>query len=193
MDIIDTYLTELEQVIHHLSRDEVRAAAAALLDNWRARKQLFIMSNGGSAATASHMMNDINKFTRVEGKHRFRCIALTDNVPWMTAVGNDQSYADIFVEQLMSLLQPGDTVLAISASGNSPNIVKAVEYAQANGATVIGFTGRPGGKLAQLADLKVVIPSDRIGQQEDGHMILNHVLSLALLEMIRQKPESVSR
>ncbi len=193
MDIIDTYLTELEQVIHHLSRAEVRAAAGALLDNWRARKQLFIIGNGGSAATASHMMNDLNKFTRVGGQHRFRCIALTDNVPWMTAVGNDQSYADIFVEQLMNLLQPGDTVLAISASGNSPNIVKAVEYAQANGARVIGFTGRPGGKLAQLADLKVVIPSDRIGQQEDGHMILNHVLSLALLEMFRQEPESVSR
>ena len=193
MDIIDAYLTELEQVIHRLSRDEVRAVAGALLDNWRARKQLFIIGNGGSAATASHMMNDLNKFTRVEGKPRFRCLALTDNVPWLTAVGNDQSYADIFVEQLMNLLQPGDTVLALSASGNSPNIVKAVEYARANGARVIGFTGRPGGKLAQLADLKVVIPSDRIGQQEDGHMILNHVLSLALLEMIRQAPESVSR
>jgi D-sedoheptulose 7-phosphate isomerase len=187
MDIIDTYLTELEHVIHALSREEVRAAADALMKAWRAGKQVFIIGNGGSAATASHMMNDLNKFTRVEGRPRFRAIALTDNVPWLTAVGNDQSYADIFVEPLQNLLQPGDTVVAISASGNSPNVVKAVEYAQASGATVIGFCGRPGGKLAQLADVRVVIPSDRIGQQEDGHMILDHVLSLALLERIKQE------
>jgi D-sedoheptulose 7-phosphate isomerase len=188
MDLIDTYLTELEGVIHRLSRDEVRAVADALMDNWRARKQMFILGNGGSAATASHMMNDMNKFTLVEGKHRFRAIALTDNVPLMTAVGNDADYADIFVEPLKNLLQPGDTVIAISASGNSPNVVKAVEYAKANGARVIGLCGRPGGKLAQMADLKVIIPSDLIGQQEDGHMILDHVLSLALRERVRQEP-----
>jgi D-sedoheptulose 7-phosphate isomerase len=190
MDLIDTYLTELEQVIHELSRADVRAVAQALLENWRARRQLFIIGNGGSAATASHMMNDMNKFTNAPGKHRFRCIALTDNVPLLTAVGNDQSYAEVFVEPLLNLLQPGDTVLAISASGNSPNIIRAVEHAQANGAKVIGFTGRPGGQLAQMADLKIVIPSDRIGQQEDGHMILDHVLSLALREMIKQAPDS---
>ena len=187
MDIIDTYLIELEYVIHTLSRDEVRAVADALLDAWRARKQILILGNGGSAATASHMMNDLNKFTRVEGQPRFRALALTDNVPWMTAVGNDQSYAEIFVEQLQNLMLPGDTVIAISASGNSPNVVRAVEYAKANGATVIGLCGKPGGKLAQLADVKVIIPADRIGQQEDGHMILDHVLSLALLERIKQE------
>lgn len=188
VDFVDTYLTELEHVIHQLSRADVRAVADALMDNWRARKQLFIIGNGGSAATASHMMNDINKFTSVPGKHRFRAIALTDNVPLMTAIGNDASYADIFVEPLQNLLQPNDMLIAISASGNSPNIVKAVEYAKAQGATVIGFCGRPGGKLAQLADLKIIIPSDRIGQQEDGHMILDHVLSAALLERIRLEP-----
>jgi D-sedoheptulose 7-phosphate isomerase len=187
MDIIDTYLTELEQVIHTLSRAEVRAAAEALMQAWRAGQQVFIIGNGGSAATASHMMNDLNKFTRVEGQPRFRAIALTDNVPWLTAVGNDQSYNDIFVEPLQNLLRAGDTVIAISASGNSPNIVKAVEYAKANGATILGFCGRPGWKLAQLADVAVIIPSDRIGQQEDGHMILDHVLSLALLERIKQE------
>ena len=185
MDIIDMYLTELEQVIHNISRAEVNAVADALMAAWRSGKQVFILGNGGSAATASHMMNDINKFTRVEGKPRFRAIALTDNVPWMTAVGNDQAYADIFVEQLYSLLNDGDTLIAISASGNSPNVVKAVEYAKTRGAFIIGFCGRPGGKLAQLSDVKVIIPSDRIGQQEDGHMILDHALSFALLERIK--------
>jgi len=159
--------------------------ADALMAAWRARAQIFIIGNGGSAATASHMMNDINKFTRVEGQPRFRAIALTDNVPWLTAVGNDQSYNEIFAEPLKNLLNPGDTVIAISASGNSPNIIAAVDYALAHGATVIGFCGRPGGQLAQKAHHKIIIPADRIGQQEDGHMILDHVLSLALLERIK--------
>jgi D-sedoheptulose 7-phosphate isomerase len=188
MELIDTYLTDLEHVIHALSRGDVEAVVAALLDNWRARRQVFVLGNGGSAATASHMVNDLNKFTIVEGKHRFRVMGLTDNVPWLTAVGNDLSYVDIFVEQLRNWLQPGDTVIGISASGNSPNVIKAVEYAKANGARTVGFCGQPGGKLAQLADLKVVIPSGLIGQQEDGHMILDHVISLALLERIRSEP-----
>jgi len=188
MQQVDTYLTQLETVIHNVSRADVEAVVAALLDNWRSRRQVFVMGNGGSAATASHMVNDLNKFTIVEGKHRFRAMALTDNVPWMLAVANDMSYADIFVEQLRSWLQPGDTVIGISASGNSPNVVKAVEYAKANGARTVGFCGHPGGKLAQLADLKVIIPSSLIGQQEDGHMILDHVICLTLLERLRSEP-----
>ena len=189
MDLINTYLTELEQVIHALPRADIQAVVDLLLDNWHARRQIFIIGNGGSAATASHMMNDLNKFTLVEGKHRFRVIALTDNVPFLTAVGNDASYTDIFVEPLRNLLQPGDTLIAISASGNSPNILKAVEYARAQGASVIGFCGQPGGQLAQLAHQSVIIPSARIGHQEDGHMILDHVISLALRERLKSEPE----
>ena len=186
MDFIDTYLTEIEHVIHNLSRDEVRTVADALMEAWRARSQVFILGNGGSAATASHMMNDLNKFTIAEGKPRFRAISLTDNVPLMTAIGNDLSYAEIFVEQLKNLMQKGDIVIAISGSGNSPNVVRAAEYAKGNGATVIGLCGRPGGRLAELAERKIIIPSDRIGQQEDGHMILDHVLAGALRERIEQ-------
>jgi D-sedoheptulose 7-phosphate isomerase len=184
-DLIDLYLTELSDVIRNISRAEVTAVADALIEAWQARAQIFIIGNGGSAATASHMMNDLNKFTLVPGQPRFRAIALTDNVPLMTAVGNDNSYADIFVEPLKNLMEAGDTVIAISASGNSPNIIKAIEYAKANGARVIGFGGQPGGQLAKLADLRVIIPSDRIGQQEDGHMILDHVLSFALKEELK--------
>jgi len=187
MDAVDLYLTELEQVIHNLSRDEVRVVADALMEARREGRTIFIIGNGGSAATASHMMNDLNKFTRVEGKRRFRAVALTDNVPWMTAVGNDQGYAEIFLEPLINLMQPGDTVIAISASGNSPNVLKACEYAKSLGGKVIGFVGRPGGKLSQLADYKIVAPSDRIGQQEDVHMILDHCLSFALLERVKQE------
>ena len=188
MDLINQYLTELEDVVRRLSRPEIEAVAAALLAAWRERRQVLILGNGGSAATASHMMNDLNKFTSVPGRRRFRALALTDNMPWLTAVGNDQSYAEVFVEPLQNLLQAGDVVIAISASGNSPSVVRAVEYAQAQQATVIGVCGQPGGRLAQLANLKVIIPSDRIGQQEDGHLIVNHVLAFALRARIEQEP-----
>ena len=186
MDLIESYLTELETVVRKISRVEVRAVVDLLFEAWRSRRTIFIIGNGGSAATASHMMNDLNKFTAVADLPRVRSIALTDNVPLMTAVGNDLAYGDIFVEPLKNLLEPTDILIAISTSGNSPNVLKAVEYAKANRAKVIGFCGRPGGKLAQLADLKVIIPSDRIGQQEDGHMILDHVISAALRERIAQ-------
>jgi D-sedoheptulose 7-phosphate isomerase len=179
-DLIDTYLKELEGVVRALSRAEIRAVADTLLAAWRERRQVFIVGNGGSAATASHMANDLNKFVNVPGQPRFRAIALTDNVPLLTAVANDQSYAEIFVEPLMNLQQPGDVLIAISASGNSPNVLRAVEYAQAHGAIVIGLCGRPGGRLAQQADRRVIVPSDRIGQQEDGHMILDHILAFVL-------------
>ncbi|HXP93536.1 MAG TPA: SIS domain-containing protein, partial [Candidatus Binatia bacterium] len=140
--------------------------------------------NGGSASTASHMMNDLMKFTSIDGCRRFRAVALTDNVPLITALGNDLEYADVFIEQLKNLLLPGDALIAISGSGNSPNIIKAVEYAKTVGAISIGLAGRPGGKLAQIADHKVVVPADRIGQQEDGHLVLNHVIATALRERI---------
>lgn len=184
MDFIETYLTELELTIRSMSRDQIRAVAEELHKVWRATAQIFLCGNGGSAATASHMANDLNKFTAVQGKPRFRAISLTDNVPVMTAIGNDLSYADIFVEQLRNLMQRGDILIAISASGNSANVVKAAEYARRNGAVVIGFCGRPGGRLAEIANLKIIVPSDRIGQQEDGHMILDHVLAGALRERI---------
>jgi D-sedoheptulose 7-phosphate isomerase len=186
MDFIDKYLDELEVVVHHISRDAVRATVEALLEVWRRQKTVFLIGNGGSAATASHMMNDLNKYTAVDGMPRFRAIALTDNVPLMTAVGNDLAYSEVFVEPLRNLLQPGDLLLAMSASGNSPNILKAVDYAKHIGVRVIGFCGQPGGRLAQLADLKVIIPSDRIGHQEDGHLILNHAITANLAERIRQ-------
>ncbi len=184
MDHVDTYLREMESVLRKISRADVCAVVERLIEAWRAKRMVFVIGNGGSAATASHMMNDLNKYTATEGLPRFRCLALTDNVPLLTAVGNDMSYADVFVEPLRSLLSVGDVVIAISASGNSPNIVKAIEFARVTGATVIGFCGSPGGRLAESADLKVVIPSPRIGQQEDGHLILNHVITSALRERL---------
>src|SRR5262249_14640740 len=154
----------------------------ALFDAWSKDQQIFVIGNGGSASTASHMMNDLCKFTRSEHHHRIRAIALTDNVPLMTAYGNDQSYEHDFVDPLRTLLRSGDTLIAISGSGNSPNVVSAVEYANAAGGTTIGLCGSPGGKLAQIAKIMVVVPATHIGQQEDGHLVMNHAIATALRE-----------
>ena len=188
MDFVDGYLAGLEAAIHKLSRQEVSAVVEALLVAWRADRQIFIIGNGGSAATASHMMNDINKLTISPGKRRFRGIALTDNMPLITAWGNDADFVDVFAEPLRNLMRKGDVLVVISASGNSPNLVEAVRVARTEcGAQIIGFTGDPGGKLAQQADLVVRVPSPELGHQEDGHLIINHVVCNALAERMRSE------
>jgi D-sedoheptulose 7-phosphate isomerase len=183
-DSIDHYLSSLEDVIHQISRQEVLAVTCVLFDAWRRGARIFIMGNGGSAATASHMANDLNKGVSVPGRPRVKAIALTDNVPLMTAWGNDTAYEDIFVEQMLNFLESGDVIIGISTSGNSPNVLRALRVAQQHGAITVGFTGRDGGQLRQLVDYCVFIPSDHIGQQEDGHMILDHVISLTLRQLV---------
>lgn len=190
MDTVEGYLDGLQEALRQLSRDDIRAVVSALEQTWLAGRVIYLIGNGGSAATASHMMNDLVKMTRIPGRPRLKAIALTDNVPLMTAVANDQDYADVFVEPLITLLVEGDALIAISASGNSPNVVKAVEYAKQRGATVIGFCGSPGGRLAMLADVRVIVAAPLIGQQEDGHMVLDHLVSLALAERIAAHPPS---
>ena len=184
MDMVERYLGEMEFALRALSRDDLRRVVAALFDAWRWGKTAWIVGNGGSAATASHMMNDLCKCTLVTGQPRFRALALTDNVPLISAIANDLDYADVFVEQLKTHLNKGDVLIALSGSGNSPNVLRAVAYAKEQGALTIGLCGMPGGKLATLADLRVIMPAERIGQQEDGHLIFNHVIALALRERI---------
>ena len=185
-DRVTTYLNEMVEVVRAIPADDVRSVVDRLFQGWRAGVTTFVIGNGGSASTASHMMNDLSKMTIVPGKARFRAIALTDNVPYMTAVGNDIEYADIFIEQLRNLLRTGDTVIAISGSGNSENIIRAAHYARENGAFVIGFCGKPGSRLTQNADAVVTISAESICQQEDGHLILNHAVALALRERIER-------
>ncbi len=183
-DRVSTYLEEIEGIIQSISRSDVRCIVDRLFEGWQQGRTTYIIGNGGSASTASHMMNDLSKMTTIEGKKRFRAIALTDNVPYITAVGNDIEYADIFVEQLRSLLLPKDILIAISGSGNSENVIRGAKYANEIGATVIGLCGNPGSRLCGCADLAVTITSNSICQQEDGHLILNHAIALALRERI---------
>lgn len=177
---VQQYLGNLFGVLEHLpSRDIVRLHDV-LFDAWRTGRTIFIAGNGGSASTASHFANDLNKGANVPNQPRFRAIALTDNVPLMTAWANDASYDRVFLEQLANLLRPGDVFMAISGSGNSPNIIAAVQWANEAGAITIALTGGMGGRLCTLADYSVVVPSARMEQIEDVHLIVAHALCTSL-------------
>lgn len=184
-DMIEKYLVELVQTLNDIDRESIWAITNVLFRAWEDGRKVFIMGNGGSAATASHMANDLNKYTIVPGKKRFKAIALTDNVPLMTAWGNDDSYESIFSEQLINFLGDDDVLIAISASGNSANILKGVTVGRELGAITIGLTGDTGGRLKDLVDYVVLAPSPKIGQQEDCHMILDHVIAYTLRELIK--------
>ena len=164
---VDEYLNALAQTIQAMPREEIWTVIQVLFNTWRAGSQVFLFGNGGSSATAAHMANDLNKLTITPGKPRFKAIALTDNIPLMTAWGNDNSYEDIFAEQLINFIRPDDVVVAISASGNSPNVLRAVQVARQHGALTIGLTGDTGGKLRGLVDYCVLTPTGHICQQED--------------------------
>jgi phosphoheptose isomerase len=145
--------------------------------------QIFVIGNGGSASTASHMVTDFNKGARTDGPS-FRLYCLSDNIPSLTAIGNDLSYDDIFAYQLRGVYQRGDVLLAISGSGNSRNIIKAAKFVKNQGGEVVALVGFDGGKLLSLADSAVHIPSQDMQLVEDLHLSLNHVMMRCCLEML---------
>ncbi len=184
MDPVAEYLAEVEQMVARMPQDQIQQVVEVLLDAWRHQKQVFIIGNGGSAATASHFANDLNKGTMVPGKRRFRAISLTDNVPLITAWANDTAYENIFAEQLLNFLREGDVVIAMSTSGNSANVLRAVEVGRAAGAITIGWTGQPGGRLGDLVDHCIHVPTECMEQIEDAHMVLDHVITTTLRRVI---------
>lgn len=183
---IAAYYARLRDVLASLPFAEIERALELLLEAYRRGRRVYFLGNGGSAATASHAANDFCKLTITPGKPRVRALALTDNVPLITAWANDSAYGDVFAEQLENLLEPGDVVVAISGSGNSPNVLKAVELARARGAATIGWTGFQGGRLKDLVDVAIIVPSDSMAQIEDVHLTLNHALAEALRDAIRR-------
>ena len=146
---------------------------------------VYVMGNGGSAATASHMATDIGKNTSIPGKDPIKIISLGDNLPWVTALSNDEGYDKVFSGQLDNFLSEGDVVIAISASGNSTNILNAVELANARDATTIGIVGFDGGTLAEAVDLSLHAPSTigSYGPSEDVHMMVQHLITECLKEL----------
>lgn len=175
---VAAYCARLTEVIESLDPTRTAEIIAALERVAEEDKTLFIIANGGSAATASHWVNDLCPNTYVEGKKPYRVMCLTDNVASVTAIANDASYDDIFVFQLRANMRPGDTVLAMSVSGNSENVIRGVDYANAHGAFTIGLSGFDGGRLASRAKLSLHFPTsnDEYGPVEDMFTILCHVV-----------------
>lgn len=182
---IHRYWNSLVDVLQVMSMQSVTNVAAELHACYRRGGTVFVLGNGGSAATASHLACDLAKGTRAGGAPTFKVLSLTDNVPLLTAWSNDDAYDCALAEQLASFVQPYDLVLAISASGNSPNVLRAVERANQSGARTVGLTGRTGGRLAQLVDVDVRVPSDSIEQVEDAHVVVAHSVCVALRNAIQ--------
>ena len=184
-DDIERYCQEIAEATRAMPFGAIARAVEMLIACYRRGGTVFVVGNGGSAATASHFACDLAKGTRTEGLPAFRVIPLTDNVPLLTAWANDTSYDRVFAEQLAALVRRGDVVVAISASGNSPNILAAAGVARGAGATTIALSGRSGGRLSRLADLAICVPADPIEQVEDAHVIVAHSLCVALRQRLR--------
>ena len=180
------YLGYLKQVLDGIDPDAVAHFIATLLDARARGATVFFIGNGGSAATASHFANDLSIGTNEYDKP-FRVISLTDNVPLITALGNDFGFDEIFVRQLRILGKEGDVLVGISASGNSSNLVKALEFATKAGIWTVAITAFDGGKLKQMADESIHVPTGpkEYGPAEDSHMVLDHLISAYLMRAVR--------
>jgi D-sedoheptulose 7-phosphate isomerase len=176
LEFIRGYLAELDATLRALPHEQVVDLIDAIRDARDRDAQIFVVGNGGSAATASHFAVDLGKGASLGAERRFRVLSLTDNVPWITALGNDLSYADVFVEQLRNYARPGDLLLAFSGSGNSENVLRAVRYANSIGCRTIGLAGYAGGQLREEAQECLVVSADHMGRIEDGHFVIQHLI-----------------
>ena len=176
-NFVKMYTSRLSEILNALPEDKFIEINNVLQDARETGKQIFVIGNGGSAAAASHMVCDFGKNTRQPGKNRMRAICLNDNIPSVMAYANDEGYDVIFSEQLLALGKPGDILIAISGSGNSANILKALETAHQMQIKVIGLTGFKGGKMKAMTDICLVVPSDSMEMIEDVHLIINHILA----------------
>ena len=184
---IADYLEAQKRAVDSVKPAEIAALVETLRGAWSQDQQIFAIGNGGSAANASHFAVDLGKGSSDTLPRRFRVLSLTDNVAWMTALGNDYSYDEIFSRQLANYARKGDVLITASVSGNSPNLVKAFEWAKAQGVKTIALVGAKRGRLAELADQVVVIDDTHYGRVEDVQMHILHILCYAFME----KPELI--
>lgn len=190
MDQVSQYLNETAEVIRNLPVAQIERIASLLWQACQEGRQIFVVGNGGSALTASHLACDLGKGTATPGRRRFKVLALTDNLGLITAYANDLSYEDIFVEQLINFFQPGDVVLGISGSGNSENVLRALRYAREHGGITIGFTGFSGGKMKDIAEECLIVPKHDMQMVEDAHCVLMHLLMQVFRRKMQQEGDS---
>ncbi|MBI3869420.1 MAG: SIS domain-containing protein [Verrucomicrobia bacterium] len=179
---IESYVQSQKAALDSIPADAVARIADRLRAVWREDRQIFVAGNGGSAANASHFSTDLGKGASDKLSKRFRCLSLTDNVSWMTALGNDYSYADVFVGQLQNYARPGDLFIGVSVSGNSPNVVKAMEWCKAHGVETVALVGAKRGRMAELGDHVIAIDSAHYGRVEDAQMGILHMLCYVFME-----------
>jgi len=193
--IIDLYLQEVELITRRISREDIEEVIGLLYEAWRDGRQVFLAGNGGSASTATHFASDLAKFTSEGSEKRFRAMALTDNVPLVSALTNDLGWENVYVEQLKNLMCKGDVLVVISVHGGSgsdkagpwsQNLLKAAKFVKDNGGRVIGLAGFDGGALKQIADACIVVPINSTPHVEGFHLVLTHLICARLREIIAE-------
>lgn len=183
--IIDNYFSLLKNTVDSLDRNEIKNFVDQILNIYNQDKTIYIFGNGGSALTASHFAGDINKGVCYGMEKRFKIIPLVDNIFSLTAYANDVDYNDVFIEQLKNFLNYGDMVIGISGSGNSENIIRAIEYANSKGNITFGITGYDGGKLKKIAKFSLNANINNMQISEDIHMILGHLVMHLILPILK--------
>jgi len=186
VEVISSYFAELQQMIASISLSHLQAILRLLEEAYRTGHRIFIMGNGGSAATASHFALDLAKNTIMPGAPRVKAISLTDHVPLITAWSTDTAYEHVFAEQLANMIEPGDVAIGISASGNSPNVINALCLTKQLGGVTIGLLGAEGGKIKDIVDAYVLAPGQNIEQEEDAHLILAHIITRHMRAIVHQ-------
>ena len=182
MNPIQHYISDLQNTLDQLPHDLIAEVIAILHQARMDNRTIFIIFNGGSASTASHFVCDLAKNTRHPGWPDFRVIGLADNMAIFSAYANDDGYENVFLLQLASFVKPRDVVIGISTSGNSPNVVEAIRFANQVPAITIGFTGFDGGQLSKLVDIDLHVPSNLIEHVEDVHLMMEHLITKLLRE-----------
>lgn len=184
MEQILNYISVLQHTMDQLPADLIGQVIDVLHNARMNDRQVFIMGNGGSASTASHFVCDLAKNTRKAGWPHYRVIGLTDNMAIFSAYANDEGYDNVFAQQLTNLIKPDDVVIGISASGNSQNVLNAIQEAKKHNATTIGFTGFDGGRLGSMVDVHIHVNSNVIEHVEDIHLMLEHMIVKVIKEQV---------
>lgn len=179
---LSQYINAQKATLDTIPLEQVAGLIELFKKAWEEDRRIFIFGNGGSAANASHFVTDLGKSASDAMGKPFRCLSLNDNTAWITAIGNDYAYEDIFLRQLNTLADAGDILFTMSVSGNSPNLVAAVTWAKEHGVYTVSLVGGKRGKLAELSDFVIVIDSTHYGRVEDAHMGICHMICYAFIE-----------
>lgn len=179
---LENYVQEQKAALESIPVEAVENLIKDFQKALKEDRQIFVFGNGGSASNASHFITDLGKSSSDKAYRRFRCLSLNENLSWITAIGNDYAYEDVYLRQLENYARAGDMVMVLSVSGNSPNLVKAIQWCKEKGIYTIALVGGQKGRLAELADRVIMINSTHYGRVEDCQMHICHMICYAFIE-----------